>query len=560
MRMFGRVLILFALLCQSSAFADPGEVISSLAAPGKNSTGLAFDGKFLWVADHRTDTLTAVDPKTGAVRARYPSPGYRPADLAFDGQQLWCVDVAQARLFRIQTSDGLTTRVIPAPVAVPRALAWDGSALWVSDDKTRSLHRVDPEDGTTIREFAFPGHSVDGLAHDGTYLWVADRLADKLYALETDGGEVVVTLDAPGPHPTGLAFDGQNLAVVDYQTDAIASLRRDDASHLLRSNPREAWVVLLEQVRNFGPDPLPKLELLVAIPSARKSQEILAGPFFSPETFQTLNDRWDQKVARFEFENLVAGQAGSVEMTVKVKAWDVRHVIYPDRVEGLWKIPTAVRRRYLVDAPKYDLHNPVIQKAVADAVGKEKSPYWIARKIYAHIHEKMHYELVGGWDVAPKVLARGSGSCSEYSFVFISMCRAAGLPARYVGALVVRKDDASYDDVFHRWAEVYLPPYGWVPVDPSRGDKPTQAGRADAFGHLTPDFLITTEGGGDSKLLQWYYNSNHRYTCQGRCRVEAESIAEWSPEDPRGAVAPADSGKKAAVKPSGGANATCGEP
>ena len=156
--------------------------------------------------------------------------------------------------------------------------------------------------------------------------------------------------------------------------------------------------------------------------------------------------------------------------------------------------------------------------------------------------------------------ARGSGSCSEYSFVFISMCRAAGLPARYVGALVVRKDDASYDDVFHRWAEVYLPPFGWVPVDASRGDKPSQAERADAFGHLTPDFLITTEGGGDSKLLQWYYNSNHRYSCQGRCRVEAESIAEWSPEDPRGAVAPANSEKKAAVKPPGGAGASCGDP
>lgn len=39
----------------------------------------------------------------------------------------------------------------------------------------------------------------------------------------------------------------------------------------------------------------------------------------------------------------------------------------------------------------------------------------------------------------------------------IAMCGAAGLPARYVGALVVRGDDASLDYVFHRWVEVYLP-------------------------------------------------------------------------------------------------------
>ena len=171
---------------------------------------------------------------------------------------------------------------------------------------------------------------------------------------------------------------------------------------------------------------------------------------------------------------------------------------------------------------------------MSEAVGTEKNPYWIARGILRYIHRKMHYERIGGWDVAPKVLDRGSGSCSEYSYVMISMCRAAGLPARYVGSLVVRRDEASYDDVFHRWVEVYLPGIGWVPVDPSRGDKPTELERADAFGKVTAHFLVTTEGGGGSELLGWNYNYNERYACKGRCRVEVEPIAEWSPEPPAG--------------------------
>ena len=141
----------------------------------------------------------------------------------------------------------------------------------------------------------------------------------------------------------------------------------------------------------------------------------------------------------------------------------------------------------------------------------------------------MEYELAGGWNIAPTVLDRGNGSCSEYSFVYISMCRAAGLPTRYVGSLVIRGDDASYDDVFHRWVEVYLPNYGWLPVDPSGGDSKWPAYRADSFGYLNNRFLITTSGGGGSEYLEWGYNANERWTSQGRCKVVVENFGEWSP-------------------------------
>jgi transglutaminase-like putative cysteine protease len=404
--------------------------------------------------------------------------------------------------------------------------------LWVSDNAGKTIHRVDPQDGTTIREVPFPGKSVDGLAFDGHYLWVADRLADKLYAVHPPSSEVLVTLKAPGPHATGLGWDGKNLVVVDYQTDKIYTIRRDDDKFVIREDPRDAWVVFTHQVRNFGPDPLPELDIFLAYPQDLVSQKLLSTPAFEPRPVEMLADQWGQKVARFHFKNHPARKAATVKMKVNLKAYTVHWVIYPEKVQSLWKIPSEIRRKYLVDNPKYDIKNPIIKKAIKEAVGSEKNPYWIARKIYRIIHQKMHYEMVGGWDVAPKVFARGSGSCSEYSYVFIAMCRAAGLPARYVGSLVVRKDDASYDDVYHRWVEVYLPPYGWIPVDPSRGDKPSEAERADSFGHLYHDFLITTHGGGGSNLLGWNYNYNERYTCKGRCKVEVEAIAEWSPEDP----------------------------
>ncbi len=173
--------------------------------------------------------------------------------------------------------------------------------------------------------------------------------------------------------------------------------------------------------------------------------------------------------------------------------------------------------------------DPAIQKAVKEAVGNEKHPYWIAQRVYRYIMQRMRYELSGGWNVAPVVLERGNGSCSEYSFVMISMCRAAGLPARYAGSVVIRGDDASRDDVFHRWVEVYLPNYGWVCVDPSGGDVPDPAGRAAFFGGLENRFLITTLGAGDSKTLGWDYNSNATWTGEGKVKLMQRKAGEWFP-------------------------------
>ena len=137
--------------------------------------------------------------------------------------------------------------------------------------------------------------------------------------------------------------------------------------------------------------------------------------------------------------------------------------------------------------------------------------------------------MVGGWDVPEVVLKRGSGSCSEYTFSFVALCRAAGLPARYQGSIVVRGDDASIDESFHRWAQIYLPRYGWVPVDANAGDKPSPADQCRGFGGLSNRFLITTQSGGDSEYLRWGYNSFSSYQATGYCKIEEDNFGLWEP-------------------------------
>jgi len=526
------LVFLSVLFWSSGVWSAPGEIARELPLPAGNITSLAFDGSSFWMGDQQKDAFFRLDFLSGKVVGKLNAPGYRPAGLAWDGKQLWHVDAVSTKLFRIQPSDGLVTAVIPSPVALPRALAWDGKALWLSDEQSRSVHRVDPADGTTISEIPFPGQSVDALAWDGRYLWVGDRLDDRLYAVHPESGEVLVALPAPGPFVSGLAVVEGLLWVADYQNDRLYGIKMDDSEHLILGPAQPSWVVFYNQLRNLGPDEVLQAELLSALPHELISQRVEAVSFF-PQAVEVVQDRWGQKVARMKVPLLKPGEQAELRLKVKVSPREVNWVIYPHLVGGAMAIPLAIKKEYLKNESKYDIYHPIIQNAVKEAVGEEKNLYWMARRIYRYVHQKMHYERIGGWDVAPKVLARGSGSCSEYSFVFIAMCRAAGIPARYVGSLVMRKDRASWDDVFHRWVEIYLPPYGWIPVDPSRGDQAGEARRAASFGMLTADFLITTEGGGGSELLDWNYNHNQRYMCRNRCQVESEAIAEWSPEEPQ---------------------------
>ncbi|MBS1145075.1 MAG: hypothetical protein H6R14_2481 [Proteobacteria bacterium] len=86
------------------------------------------------------------------------------------------------------------------------------------------------------------------------------------------------------------------------------------------------------------------------------------------------------------------------------------------------------------------------------------------------------------------------GFCEHYAAAFVTLMRAAGIPARVVGGyqggeynpldqyLVVRQSDA------HAWAEVWLDGKGWVRVDPTAAVSPDriETGIADALGAGEP--------------------------------------------------------------------------
>ncbi|MCS7134726.1 MAG: transglutaminase-like domain-containing protein [Candidatus Pacearchaeota archaeon] len=61
------------------------------------------------------------------------------------------------------------------------------------------------------------------------------------------------------------------------------------------------------------------------------------------------------------------------------------------------------------------------------------------------------------------ILENKVGVCSHYTILFIALCRALNISARYVSGIVYDEEKNEFAE--HAWAEVYFDEYGWIPYD-----------------------------------------------------------------------------------------------
>ncbi len=437
--------------------------------------------------------------------------------------------VVGAYIFAWDFDTGVVEWAFQAPKERAAGLAWADGALFILERATSRIYKVIPEDGTILANIPVPEKTCEGMTYDGRYLWIADRTKDEIYMVDPKTGKVLGVLDAPGPYPAGLAWVGGFLWNIDFQNRKLYKLAIDTAKPYRLSDERIARVEYYWALNNYGPGTVTKAGLAVAVPERLPNQELLSDVAFSTPPTRTVTDQWGQPCAVFEFGTTGPGEKAEVTYSVNTKVSAIRYLIIPEKTGSLADIPRDIRQKYLADGVRYRISSPYIKDTVKKIVGDEKNPYWIMRRIYDFVIDRLEYEMTGGWDVPEVVLQRGKGSCSEYTFSFVSLCRAAGLPARYQGSIVVRGDDASIDEAFHRWAQVYLPHYGWVPVDANRGDSDSAVGQAKGIGELANRFLITTHSGGDSEYLSWGYNSQTSYQMDGYCKLQEDNLGFWEP-------------------------------
>ncbi|MCI0366014.1 MAG: transglutaminase domain-containing protein [Phycisphaerales bacterium] len=254
-------------------------------------------------------------------------------------------------------------------------------------------------------------------------------------------------------------------------------------------------------------------------------------------------DAYGTKIKRVTIAKLEPGAEAHVGFSCVAKL-SPPATVRLDRSNGqsLDDIPREIREKFTIDHPIFGLQTPAVQNLAVRLMREHPNPVDRAKAIHDLVAGTLKYNREDGWDPAPQVMERGTGSCSEFSFVFCALCRATGIPTRFAGGSIFPlKSEAPFEDkAWHRWAEAYLPGHGWTAFDTSldRGKKAQQ----DFVGVHHPRVLILTRLGTKSLQLGGSYigaNSHSKETTRSRTFIWTQGTRKQLAE----AVAMMESGK-----------------
>ncbi len=153
--------------------------------------------------------------------------------------------------------------------------------------------------------------------------------------------------------------------------------------------------------------------------------------------------------------------------------------------------------KYTKPTGNIDLNDNIIRVASEFAEG-EDDLYVITHKIAEWVNINIEYDLKYGTSTEKSswILKNRIGTCDEFSSLFIALCRALGIPARYVSGIAYSNIPELEGFGNHAWAEVYFPDNGWVPFDPTYGE----------FGFVNPSHVklkTSADSGNASTSYEW---------------------------------------------------------
>jgi transglutaminase-like putative cysteine protease len=109
---------------------------------------------------------------------------------------------------------------------------------------------------------------------------------------------------------------------------------------------------------------------------------------------------------------------------------------------------------FLQPAPFIEADHPQIRDLAGQLKNQPKTDP--GRKIYGwitrHVQNAPFRKNNTG---ALAALRQGAGDCTEQAFLFVALCRAAGIPARPVGGYLCDSDSVLSPNDYHNWAEFY---------------------------------------------------------------------------------------------------------
>lgn len=194
-------------------------------------------------------------------------------------------------------------------------------------------------------------------------------------------------------------------------------------------------------------------------------------------------DEYGNILLRVPFRNIAPGKSFCARMVFRVNS---RHLLWRCEAE---KIPKKIPgpEKYREASEQFPTSDALVTSTLKRVLGREEHPYYQSLKIYDFVRG-LSFKLTGEPKPVIRALKEKVVQCSDAVALFITLCRAAGIPTRYVGGIFCLEDKDAITQS-HSWAEIYLPPYGWVPVDPTLG-RFNDGSRLSCFAERTCGYVI----------------------------------------------------------------------
>lgn len=115
------------------------------------------------------------------------------------------------------------------------------------------------------------------------------------------------------------------------------------------------------------------------------------------------------------------------------------------------------------------VYKPELVQLVQSLVNGIESTMVKTRIIYDYITTHFTYAFQPSYltidDLLDKMVKTGKGDCGMYALMMVTMCRIAGIPARFESGLYANPDGLT----IHDWMAYYIEGKGWIHCDPQMG-------------------------------------------------------------------------------------------
>lgn len=181
-------------------------------------------------------------------------------------------------------------------------------------------------------------------------------------------------------------------------------------------------------------------------------------------------------------ERIGAGDTKTVTITQVVRVDSTDLDITASKVHG--NIPLSYQKYTEPVDHLWQSDNNTIENKAVELTENESNYYSKAKRIFDYVQEHMIYIQQSEEHDALWAYNQGHGDCTDYANLFIALCRAAEIPAKFVAGHLYKADNNYLGP--HGFSVIYLPNVGWVPVDATE----TLTGGGGHFAELTTEHLV----------------------------------------------------------------------